>query len=394
MEYDKNGGLVDIEDEQVLRMTVPEFKEETTSTTSVVRIHGNRENEPEDDGHNDDEDDKEENDAEDDGQHDDELAERAENSQRNAHYDEEDKERLTPNVRNRSRARPCVQLTFGEVEESLEKFSGDDQADVRRWIEDFEDMTEMYIWTEVQKVAYAKRLLTGSARLFVIYERCAKTWNRLKRALRDEFDDRVDSHRIHARLQERKKKTIETYQEYVYKMLEIATPAMVEKWSVIQFIIEGFADDAVNKSILYGAKTIKQLKERFFQYEGMKREMKNKAKVAERRDDSKGTQKRSAVSTTAAAATKTRRCFNCGDKNHVSADCPVKDKGVKCFKCNKHGHKATVCPTKVKEANLVSRPGDKKYMKDVVIGGQKFTALVDTGSDLTFMRTDEYVKIG
>ncbi|CAH0550948.1 unnamed protein product [Brassicogethes aeneus] len=133
---------------------------------------------------------------------------------------------------------------------------------------------------------------------------------------------------------------------------------------------------------------------RFLQYGGMKREMKNKAKVVERRDDSKGTQKKTTVSTTAAAATKTRRCFNCGDKNHVSADCPVKDKGVKCFKCKEHGHKATVCPTKAKEANIVSRPGDKKYMKDVVIGGQKFTALVDTGSDLTFKRTDEYLKIG
>ncbi|CAH0552476.1 unnamed protein product [Brassicogethes aeneus] len=126
----------------------------------------------------------------------------------------------------------------------------------------------------------------------------------------------------------------------------------------------------------------------------MKREMKDKAKVAERRDDSKGTQKKTAVSTTAAAATKTRRCFNCGDKNHVSADSPVKDKDVNCFKCNEHRHKATVCPTKAKESNLVSRTGDKKYMKDVVIWGQKLTALLDTGSDLTFMRTDEYVKIG
>ncbi|CAH0551168.1 unnamed protein product [Brassicogethes aeneus] len=177
--------------------------------------------------------------------------------------------------------------------------------------------------------------------------------------------------------------------------MEIAGQAEVEKRAVIQYIIEGIDDDATNKSILYGATSIKQLKERFGQYENMRREMQGKAKSAERKGDGKSFQKKPA---TVIEYAKPKRCFNCGETNHISADCPEKQKGVKCFKCNEFGHIASKCPPKseetIKEINVVSRQGEQKYMKTVLIGQHKFAALVDTGSDLTFMRTDEYVKIG
>ncbi|KYM97832.1 hypothetical protein ALC62_11471 [Cyphomyrmex costatus] len=37
----------------------------------------------------------------------------------------------------------------------------------------------------------------------------------------------------------------------------------------------------------------------------------------------------------------TRRCFSCGSKDHVSLNCPTKEKGVKCFGCNEYGHVAS-----------------------------------------------------
>ncbi|CAH0556582.1 unnamed protein product [Brassicogethes aeneus] len=177
--------------------------------------------------------------------------------------------------------------------------------------------------------------------------------------------------------------------------MEIASQAEVEKRAVIQYIIEGIDDDATNKSLLYGATSIKQLKERFCQYENMIREMQGKAKSAERKGDGKSFQKKPA---TVIEYAKPKRCFNCGETNHISAECPEKQKGVKCFKCNEFGHIASKCPPKsegtIKEINVVSRQGEQNYMKAVLIGQNKFAALVDTGSDLTFMRTDEYVKIG
>ncbi|XP_025835246.1 uncharacterized protein LOC112905971 [Agrilus planipennis] len=292
---------------------------------------------------------------------------------------------------------PQPQLTFRDVEESLEKFSGDDYINVNQWIQDFEETADLCAWSDVQKVTYAKRLLKGSAKLFVNHEKCAKNWEKLKKALKGEFDEVVDSYHIHQELSQRKKRTDETHQQYVYRMLEIASQAMVDTQSVIQYIIQGIPDEAANKTLLYGAKNIRQLKEKLTQYEALKRDMKSRSKAPDKKDD--GGRRHNARDvgkryTEGSSAVKVKRCYNCGEKDHLSAECPTKEKGVKCFKCNGFGHVAAKCAGKNKEAFVVSRLNKQKYVKEVVVEDRKFVALVDTGSDLTFMRSDEYEKIG
>lgn len=93
-----------------------------------------------------------------------------------------------------------------------------------------------------------------------------------------------------------------------------------------------------------------------------------------------------------------KSCFNCGLAGHVSAACPTKELGPKCFHCNEHGHIATKCQKKknetMKEACTVMYNLRKKYMKTVTILHNDIDALIDTGSDMTLMRKDEYEKIG
>lgn len=43
-------------------------------------------------------------------------------------------------------------LTFKDVEDTLETFSGDSGENVRQWINSFEEIADMYEWIEVQKV--------------------------------------------------------------------------------------------------------------------------------------------------------------------------------------------------------------------------------------------------
>lgn len=62
---------------------------------------------------------------------------------------------------------------------------------------------------------------------------------------------------------------------------------------------------------------------------------------------------------------------------------------------SEYGHVAAKCTKdRPKETYIVSRPNMKKHVKKVNIEDFKVVALLDTSSDLTFMRSDEYEKIG
>ena len=157
--------------------------------------------------------------------------------------------------------------------------------------------------------------------------------------------------------------------------------------SVIDYIIQGIPDEVINKAILYGARNMQQLKKRFKQYEAMRRDMQVKTKFGER-EDNKG--KRSEMrNQSRQTSSDQRRCFNCGSKDHLSVKCPEKEKGVKCFKCNEFGHIAAKCTARPKETYVILRPEKQEYMKEVLIDDCKFISLVDMGSDLTFIRSDE-----
>ena len=74
--------------------------------------------------------------------------------------------RVTPVVRRRRQDEPkCTVLTFEDVKDSLEKFSGDDLPNVSQWIKDFEQMAEVCGWSDIHMVVFARKLLTGSAQL-------------------------------------------------------------------------------------------------------------------------------------------------------------------------------------------------------------------------------------
>lgn len=152
----------------------------------------------------------------------------------------------------------------------------------------------------------------------------------------------------------------------MYAMREIAGQGTVDTRSLIEYI-QGIPDEVTNKSALYGANTLQQLKDRFKQYEAMKRDMKTKPKPVEKKDDkTRKSDARGHPKKRAAGEKGDRsRCFNCGCEDHVSAECPDKEKGVKCFNCNEFGHIAARCPDKKNKAYVISRPDMKKFTKEV-----------------------------
>lgn len=129
----------------------------------------------------------------------------------------------------------------------------------------------------------------------------------------------------------------------------------------------------------------------------MKRSTSDHAKSlkAQKDDSSKKTVKSSEVK----SSKKPVRCYGCGEIGHRSKEYPKKALGVKCFKGENYGHIAANCDKDVKSAardkicNLVSDVSGK-CEKDVIINGIKVIALVDSGTDITLMREEQYKEIG
>lgn len=59
-------------------------------------------------------------------------------------------------------------ITIRNVEDSISYFLRNDQMKVERWIDEFEDMNELLQWNDLQKVIYAKKLLCGSAKQYMV----------------------------------------------------------------------------------------------------------------------------------------------------------------------------------------------------------------------------------
>ncbi|GFT48451.1 retrovirus-related Pol polyprotein from transposon 17.6 [Nephila pilipes] len=90
------------------------------------------------------------------------------------------------------------------------------------------------------------------------------------------------------------------------------------------------------------------------------------------------------------------KCFNCNLWGHKSAECTNKKDGLKCFKSFKFGHIAKFCDQTEVNQTLVTKVNTftKKLEKYVEIQGVKINALFDTGSELSMINSESYIKIG
>ena len=196
---------------------------------------------------------------------------------------------------------------------------------------------------------------------------------------------------VHQELAHRTRRTDESLLQYMYNMREIAGQGRVDTQSVIDYIIQGIPDEVANKAILYEVRNMQQLKERFKQYEAMKSDMKAKTKFGERKDDK--AERPAMRNQSRQTSSDPKRCFNCDGDDHISVQCPEKEKGVRCFSCNEFGHVAAKCTARPKETDVISR-SEKECVKEVSIDDCKSTSSEDTGSELTLIRSDEYARLG
>lgn len=235
-------------------------------------------------------------------------------------------------------------LTFRDVEETLSIFTGEEN--VRDWIREFEEVADMIGWSDLQRVLYAKRLIKGSAKIFLSSKALLRTWQMLKAVLLKEFSIEQNSAHVHEELRNRKKKAEESFKDYMYSMVAIAKRIHLEDVATIEYIIQGIQDDERNKIVLYGANTISELKQRFDTYGRIVDTMKKK-KLEQRIPEKRFFPgKYKSVKTTSNADEKQPKkegnsqiiCYNCNEVGHLSRNCPKINEGRKCMECGEFGH--------------------------------------------------------
>lgn len=285
------------------------------------------------------------------------------------------------------------------------------------WIRRVEEIGAAYDWDDRVLLARAAGKLHGAARLWhsSITESVA-TWPTFRAALVRGFPQIVDETRIHGQLASRRKQRGESYETYAYTMKAIARRGRICDETTVKYILRGLDGQIANALAIGTYATVEDLLSAISLYEARMppvryQEVRNSYVNGEPRG-------RSSASGDGSRRTATRRF---GDTTGVSSGRPdVRERsdgghgsrtgertGILCFRCGARGHVRKDCPqgrratdraentdrTVAVAARGLVEPTVRKYLKDVVISGNKLTAQIDTGACVCLIKREAATRI-
>nr|XP_015837748.1 PREDICTED: uncharacterized protein LOC107398388 [Tribolium castaneum] len=284
----------------------------------------------------------------------------------------DDTPRRTPSLENERWAiqqTPKFVMYFKDIEDSIRPFSGEGSYQVENWVQDFEEMAEVMQFSELQKLVYAKKCLIGLSKQCIQCERGLNSWSKLKEILQDEFGKKISSADIHRLLSEKKKQRNESVLEYYFNMKEIAARSQIEE-----------------------ARNFRQLKTKLETYEKIKSRPSSSSMDKQRINKNaviNASVTNKSKSATNVTANNIVRCYNCGDKGHISAKCskPKREVGS-CFGCGSKSHQKKDCPVKQDTtSHLVEQQIIPAFIVKVrsnnFVG--ELTAIIDSGSPISLL---------
>ncbi|GFU73316.1 hypothetical protein TNCV_4731331 [Trichonephila clavipes] len=176
----------------------------------------------------------------------------------------------------------------------------------------------------------------------------------------------------------------------------------IDEASIIQYVINGIDGPRSDKTILYGANSFSEFKQKLRTYETVIKNMgihnsnspnfRHSYECRGRDFKQQSFQRKPTKFNVSDAAKNPQRCCNCYDIGYLTNSCPS---GPSCLSCNLYGHKSFECrrpnlnntSTPPSGVNAVHElPSPINMFKEVTIFGRKLNGLVDTGSNLTLLR--------
>lgn len=301
---------------------------------------------------------------------------------------------------------PIPHYMLNELVSEMRPFSGQDNYYINMFITDVDYFLCSYNVTDnFQKLLICRKLLTGIAKTFIQSQRNITTFSAIIEALKSEFETTVSARDIHVQLSKCKHLPHQTLNEYLITLRELASyaPTPMDDVSIIDYCIRGINDSNINKTILFGCKTIPEFKERLKIYEKSFHNV--RPNPNQRRYDPKNQEPSFA----------NRRNSQFTSRNQhgsfVRSSAHTTDSDVICYLCNEKGHKSFQCslkrtprttryptpgqkPFPRNDVNAIKFETPQKIYKTVQLLQHTAKALIDPGSDVTLIDFDHYQQIG
>uniref|UniRef100_A0A182PWV2 Retrotransposon gag domain-containing protein n=1 Tax=Anopheles epiroticus TaxID=199890 RepID=A0A182PWV2_9DIPT len=132
-----------------------------------------------------------------------------------------------------------------ELREVIQPFDPKDAScpDAAKWLENLEETSEVYGWSEAVKLHCARLSLRGCAKLWWEgVQTTTKTWREFKTALVMGFPTSKNQAFYHNWLSARKWRTEETATEYVYEMVAMGRKGDFSEETTTSYIVNGLSE--------------------------------------------------------------------------------------------------------------------------------------------------------
>ncbi|GBM01523.1 hypothetical protein AVEN_85733-1, partial [Araneus ventricosus] len=131
-----------------------------------------------------------------------------------------------------------IVINYSDIESAISKFNAESHENIANWLDHFENISQFFSLSDLQKFIFAKRSLGGTAALFVRTEPQINSWQKLKQALIDEFSFEINSAHLHELLSKRKMRDSESALEYFFKMKELCSSGKIEDAALMHYVIK------------------------------------------------------------------------------------------------------------------------------------------------------------